>query len=242
MPNVLVEIQELTKKFNGVTAVDRLCFSIHQGEILGLLGPNGAGKTTTIHMLLDIVTPSSGQILFEGLDLRQNREKIVRQMNFASSHVAMPYSLTVEENLQIFARLYEISHRQNRIERVLSELEMTSLRSKLTRTLSSGQMTRLSLAKAFITQPKLLLLDEPTASLDPDIADKVRALVKKYQQQFGCTVLYTSHNMREMKQMSDRIIFLQRGRIVASGTERQIVTRFGRQSLEEVFLAVARNA
>ena len=241
MTNVLVEVQELTKEFNGVTAVDKLCFSIHQGEILGLLGPNGAGKTTTIHMLLDIVTPSSGQIRFEGLNLRQNREKIVRQMNFASSHVAMPYSLTVEENLQIFARLYEVPNQQNRIERVLSELDMTSLRSKLTRTLSSGQMTRLSLAKAFLTQPKLLLLDEPTASLDPDIADKVRALVKQYQQQFGCTVLYTSHNMREMKQMSDRIIFLQRGRIVASGTERQIVTRFGRQSLEEVFLAVARN-
>mgnify|MGYP001326570354 FL=1 len=148
--------------------------------------------------------------------------------------------MTVEENLQIFARLYELPHRQERIEQVIDELDMASLRAKLTRTLSSGQMTRLSLAKAFLTQPKLLLLDEPTASLDPDSADKTRALVRKYQRHFGCTILYTSHNMREMEEMSDRIIFLQRGKVVASGTTQEIISQFGRRDLEDVFLTVAR--
>ena len=238
--NSLVEVRELTKTFNGVTAVDCISFDIYEGEILGLLGPNGAGKTTTIHMLLDLVTPTSGQILIGGLDLRHHREEILRQINFASSHIAMPYSLTVEENLQIFGRLYEVPHRQERIEQVLKELDMASLRSKLTRTLSTGQMTRLSLAKAFLTRPKLLLLDEPTASLDPDIADKARTLVREYQRRFGCTVLYTSHNMREMEQMSDRIIFLQRGKIVASGTAQEITAQFGQRDLEDVFLTVAR--
>jgi ABC-2 type transport system ATP-binding protein len=238
--NSLVEVRELTKTFNGVTAVDCISFDIYEGEILGLLGPNGAGKTTTIHMLLDLVTPTSGKILIGGLDLRHHREEILQQINFASSHIAMPYSLTVEENLQIFGRLYEVPRRQERIEQVLEELDITSLRSKLARTLSTGQMTRLSLAKAFLTQPKLLLLDEPTASLDPDIADKTRTLVRTYQQRFGCTVLYTSHNMREMEQMSDRIIFLQRGKIVASGTAQEIITHFGRRDLEDVFLTVAR--
>ncbi len=238
--NSLVEVRELTKTFNGVTAVDRISFDIYEGEILGLLGPNGAGKTTTIHMLLDLVTPTSGQILIGGRDLRHHREEILRQINFASSHIAMPYSLTVEENLQIFGRLYEVPRRQERIEQVLDELDMASLRSKLARTLSTGQMTRLSLAKAFLTQPRLLLLDEPTASLDPDIADKTRTLVHKYQRHFGCTVLYTSHNMREMEQMSDRIIFLQRGKIVASGTAQEITAKFGQRDLEDVFLTVAR--
>lgn len=236
----LVEVRELTKTFNGVTAVDHISFDIYEGEILGLLGPNGAGKTTTIHMLLDIVSPSSGKISIGGKDLRHHREEILIQINFASSHIAMPFSLTVEENLQIFGRLYEVPHRQARIEQVLEKLEMTSLRSKLTRTLSSGQMTRLSLAKAFLTQPRLLLLDEPTASLDPDIADKTRTLVREYQRRFGCTVLYTSHNMKEMEQMSDRIIFLQHGKIVASGTARDITAQFGQRDLEDVFLTVAR--
>jgi|TARA_B100001971_G_C18261184_1_gene587019 ABC-2 type transport system ATP-binding protein len=240
LAKTIVRVRELTKRFNGLTAVDRISFDIYEGEIIGLLGPNGAGKTTTIHMLLDIVTPNSGQILIDGRNLSQYREEILRQINFASSHIAMPYSLTVEENLQIFARLYELPHRQERIEQVIDELDMASLRAKLTRTLSSGQMTRLSLAKAFLTQPKLLLLDEPTASLDPDSADKTRALVRKYQRHFGCTILYTSHNMREMEEMSDRIIFLQRGKVVASGTTQEIISQFGRRDLEDVFLTVAR--
>jgi len=237
----LVEVRELTKTFNGLTAVDHISFDIYEGEILGLLGPNGAGKTTTIHMLLDIVSPSSGNVLFGGKNLRHHREEILRQINFASSHIAMPFSLTVEENLEIFGRLYEVPHRKTRIEQVLEELEMTSLRSKLARTLSSGQMTRLSLAKAFLTQPRLLLLDEPTASLDPDIADKTRTLVREYQRRFACTILYTSHNMKEMEHMSDRIIFLNRGKIVATGTAQEITAKFGQRDLEDVFLTVARN-
>ncbi len=241
MSDVFVEVRKLTKQFAGLTVVDHISFDIYQGEILGLLGPNGAGKTTTIHMLLDLITPTSGEIRIGGRNFQQHREEILRETNFASSHIAMPFSLTVEENLQIFARLYEVPDRDKRIDQVITELDMASLRSKLARTLSSGQMTRLSLAKAFLTQPRLLLLDEPTASLDPDIADKTRTLVHEYQRRFGCTVLYTSHNMKEMEQMSDRIIFLQRGKIVASGTAEDIKTQFGHRDLEDVFLAVARN-
>lgn len=242
MTTPLVEIKSLTKTFNGAMAVDNISFNIYEGEILGLLGPNGAGKTTTIHMLLDVITPTSGTILFSGKSLQSHREEILRRVNFASSQIAMPYSLTIQENLEIFARLYEIDNWRTRIEQVMNELEITPLRAKLTRTLSSGQMTRLSLAKAFLTQPKLLLLDEPTASLDPDIADKTRTLVQRYQRQLGCTILYTSHNMKEMEQMSTRIIFLQRGNIIATGTANEISQQFSQKNLEDVFLKVARHS
>jgi ABC-2 type transport system ATP-binding protein len=237
----VLSAQHLTKRFGAFTAVDDISFEIRPGEILGLLGPNGAGKTTTIQMLLGLVTPTAGSIHVFGLDLATHREEILEQVNFSSTYISMPYSLTVEENLWVVARLYGLTQVQRRIDEMVKKLEMEEFRSKITRKLSSGQMTRLTLAKAFLTQPKILFLDEPTASLDPDIAHKIRHLLKEEQRASGLSILYTSHNMREMEEMSDRIIFLQRGKIVAEGTAREIIGRFGQEDLEEVFLKLARN-
>jgi len=242
MATPVLQVTNLTKHFKEFVAVNDLSFSIKPGEILGLLGPNGAGKTTTIHMLLGLITPTSGSIRIFGLDLAKERERILQQVNFSSTYIAMPMALTVEENLWVVARLYGLSHIARRVDDVVKKLEMEEFRHKVTRKLSSGQMTRLTLAKAFLTEPKILFLDEPTASLDPDIAHKIRALLKEERRSAGLSILYTSHNMREMEEMSDRIIFLQRGKIVAEGTAREIVSRFGEADLEEVFLKIARES
>jgi ABC-2 type transport system ATP-binding protein len=236
----VVEVNNLTKRFGEFTAVNGISFQIRPGEILGLLGPNGAGKTTTIQMLLGLVTPTSGSIRMFGRDLATHREEILQQVNFSSTYISMPYALTVEENLKVVGGLYGLTAVRQRIDDIVKKLEMEDIRHKLTRKLSSGQMTRLTLAKAFLTEPKILFLDEPTASLDPDIAHKIRALLKEERRSSGVSMLYTSHNMREMEEMSDRIIFLQRGAIVAEGTAQQIITRFGQADLEEVFLKLAR--
>jgi len=240
MSTPVLQVTNLSKRFGDFTAVDDISFAIKPGEILGLLGPNGAGKTTTIHMLLGLITPTSGSICMFGLDLATQREQILQQVNFSSTYISLPLALTVEENLRVVARLYGMSEISRRVDEVVKKLEMKEFRHKVTRKLSSGQMTRLTLAKAFLTEPKILFLDEPTASLDPDIAHKIRALLKEEQRSAGLSILYTSHNMREMEEMSDRIIFLQRGKIVAEGTAQEIVTRFGEADLEEVFLKIAR--
>ena len=237
----IVQVHHLTKRFGGFTAVDDVSFEIRKGEILGLLGPNGAGKTTTIQMLLGLITPTSGTVEMFGLPFDRHREEILGQVNFSSTYVSMPQALTVEENLRIVARLYGMDRIAARVDDVVKRFEMEEFRTKVTRKLSTGQTTRLSLAKAFLTDPQVLFLDEPTASLDPDIADKTRSLIKEIRRTAGLTVLYTSHNMREMEEMSDRIIFLQRGRIVAEGTAEAIKARYGETDLEEVFLKLARD-
>lgn len=242
MTSPVLKVSQLTKRFGNFTAVDEVSFEIRPGEILGLLGPNGAGKTTTIQMLLGVVTPTSGSIEAFGLDLSTHREAVLQQVNFSSTYIAMPQSLTVEENLWVVARLYGLSDIARRVDDVVKKLEMDEFRQKVTRKLSSGQMTRLTLAKAFLTEPRLLFLDEPTASLDPDIAYKIRSLLKEERRSSGLSILYTSHNMREMEEMSDRIIFLQHGKIVAEGTAQEIVARFGQTDLEEVFLKLARES
>jgi ABC-2 type transport system ATP-binding protein len=240
MAKGVVVVQNLTKRFGSFTAVDGISFEIQDGEILGLLGPNGAGKTTTIHMLLGVITPTSGAIEVFGLPFERHREAILNQVNFSSTYVALPQALTVEENLWVVGKLYGLERIGTRIDHIIKRLEMEEFRTKLTRKLSSGQMTRLSLAKAFLTEPKVLFLDEPTGSLDPDIAAKTRALILEMRHRSGMSVLYTSHNMREMEEMSDRIIFLSRGRIIAEGTAMAIKARFGETDLEEVFLKLAR--
>ena len=236
----VVQVSQLTKRFGDFTAVDNISFEVRPGEILGLLGPNGAGKTTTIQMLLNVVTPTAGAIRMFGLDLQTHSEDILRQVNFSSTYISLPYALTVEENLTVVAKLYGMDNVARRVNDIVKKLEMEEFRTKVTRKLSSGQLSRLTLAKAFLTEPKVLFLDEPTASLDPDIAHKIRSLLKEFRRSNGLSMLYTSHNMREMEEMSDRIIFLQRGRIVAQGTAQEIVTRFGQSDLEEVFLKLAR--
>lgn len=242
MSSPVLQATNLSKRFGGFTAVDGISFSIGPGEILGLLGPNGAGKTTTIQMLLGLVTPTTGSIQIFGLDLSTHRERILQQVNFSSTYISLPQALTVEENLWVVARLYGLTDIPRRVNGIVKKLEMEEFRTKVTRKLSSGQMTRLTLAKAFLTEPKILFLDEPTASLDPDIAEKIREFLKEERRSSGLSILYTSHNMREMEEMSDRIIFLQRGKIVAEGTAQQIVTRFGQADLEEVFLKLARDS
>ncbi len=240
MTTPVLRVSHLRKQFGDFTAVEDVSFSIQPGEILGLLGPNGAGKTTTIHMLLGLITPTAGAIEMFGMELAAHRQQILQQVNFSSTYISMPMALTVEENLWVVGRLYGLSDIHRRVDDIVKKLEMEEFRHKVTRKLSSGQMTRLTLAKALLTEPKILFLDEPTASLDPDIAHKIRALLQEERRSVGLSILYTSHNMREMEEMSDRIIFLQRGRIVAEGTARAIIARFGQADLEEVFLKLAR--
>jgi len=236
----VVEVNGLTKVFKSFKAVDNVSFDIYPGEILGLLGPNGAGKTTIIHMLLGLTTPASGDINVFGFDLKKNREKILQDVNFSSSYVSMPNSLTVKENLKVFARLYKVKKKEKRISELLKIFEIEAIEDKLVRHISSGHQTRLNLAKALINNPKILFLDEPTASLDPDIADKTRSLLKSIKKNRNLSILYTSHNMKEMEEMSDRIIFLHKGRIIAEGRPEEIIRDFRRKNLEEVFLKVAR--
>ncbi len=236
----VVRVEGLTKVFKSLKAVDSVSFRIFPGEILGLLGPNGAGKTTIIHMLLGLTTPTSGSIQVFGLDLKKHRKEIVQDVNFSSSYVSMPNSLTVKESLKVFARLYKTEKREKRIQELLAAFEIAGIKDKLVRHLSSGQQTRLNLAKALINDPKVLFLDEPTASLDPDIADKTRNLLRSIKKDRNISILYTSHNMKEMEQMSDRIIFLHKGQIIAEGQPGEVIRSFGRSNLEEVFLKVAR--
>jgi ABC-2 type transport system ATP-binding protein len=238
--DVVVQVEALSKCFGKVTAVDQVTFEIFAGEIVGLLGPNGAGKTTILQMLLGTLLPSSGAISILGRDLSLHRPEILHEVNFSSSYVSMPTSLTVRENLMVFARLYGLRTPQTRVDEVMRLFEIEPLRDTLGRALSSGQLTRMCLAKAFLNNPRVLFLDEPTASLDPDIADKTRRLLLRTRSERGVTIFYTSHNMQEMEELCDRIIFLHRGRIIAMDTPKAVMERFGRTNLEQLFLMVAR--
>lgn len=238
--NTVVEVKGLTKHFGRITAVDDLTFDINKGEIVGLLGPNGAGKTTTLHMLLDLITPSSGDIKIFGCNIKDCRPETLARLNFSSSYVSLPYSLTVRENLKVFAGIYDIKNAKKKIEEVIDIFDIGDIRNEPTRRLSSGQITRVSLAKSLLNDPDVLFLDEPTASLDPEIADKTRRLLRRYTEERGMSILYTSHNMQEIEELCDRLIFLSKGRILATGKPREIIERFEGKTLEEVFLKIAR--
>lgn len=224
MKKILIDVRELTKvypseKKNGspFVAVDRVSFQLHQGEILGLLGPNGAGKSTTIQMLMGTLTPTSGVLQYQGKDLSTHRSQIMESVTFASTYVKMPWRLTVMENLRIYSLLYGVDHQifEKRAEKFLSFFGVWDQRFKSVGQLSAGQITRIMLAKAFIPYPKIVLLDEPTASLDPDMAHQVRKFIKQQQSEYRLSIIYTSHNMDEVSDVCDRVIFLQNGRIVA---------------------------
>jgi ABC-2 type transport system ATP-binding protein len=242
---MLLEVEHLTKAFDGFRAVDDVSFSIHTGEIVGLLGPNGAGKTTTIHMILGLITPTTGSIRIFGKPFTSHREEILQQTNFTSPYVAFPFRLTVMENLNVFARMYNLPDRQRKITELLQCFEIEHLKDKPIARLSSGENTRVGLCKALMNDPKLLLLDEPTAYLDPDIAWQVKQVLLRIQREIGTAILYTSHNMAEVEQMCSRILFLNHGRVIASGSPIQItraILKEQRQepALEEVFLRVTR--
>jgi ABC-2 type transport system ATP-binding protein len=238
----IIEVRGLTKCFGDVCAVKDISFELRRGEILGILGPNGAGKTTTMHMLLGLTTPSSGDIKIFGLNPEKNREEILGRINFSSSYVSLPYSLTVRENLLVFARLYGVKNKKAKIDELMRLFEIENIKNELIRKLSSGQITRVSLAKSLLNDPEILLLDEPTASLDPDIADKTRRLLSDRKDRDNISILYTSHNMKEMEDLCDRLIFLDHGRIITSGAPKDIIKDFGGENLEEVFLKIARKS
>ncbi len=236
----VIETKGLVKDFGGFRAVDHLDLSIQEGKITGLLGPNGAGKTTTIQMILDLITPTSGEITIFGLNMRHNREEILKQVNFSSPYVALPQSLKVIENLRTFARLYGVKDIEGRIEELADFFEIRDLLKKMTSDLSTGQLTRVNLTKAFLNNPKLLLLDEATASLDPYIADKTRKVLKRVQKERGVSILYTSHNMEEIEEICDDVIFISRGKIRDRGTPAELVAKYGHEDLNEVFLEIAK--
>lgn len=214
----IVEVVHLTKRFGGFTAVDDISFSIGEGEIVGFLGRNGAGKTTTISMLMGLLTPTSGTITIFGKDLQKHREEILSQVNYSSSYINFPGRLTVYENLNIFSFLYDITARKHRIEEVVDLFRLTKLRDTPYLLLSAGQQTRVHLAKAMLNKPKILFLDEPTAALDPETADMVRKLILKLQKDQNISVLFTSHNMAEVEEVCDRVVFIDRGKILAEDT------------------------
>ena len=236
----IVEIKNLIKKFDKFIAVDDVSFEIGEGETVGLLGPNGAGKTTTIQMLLDLITPTSGSVKVFGKDISRHRTEILGQINFSSPYVALPGNLKVWENLSVFAGLYGVKNSKQKIDELANIFDIKELLPKMTSNLSTGQMTRLNLAKAMLNDPKLLVLDEPTSSLDPDIADRYRKLLKKIQKEKMLTILYTSHNMLEIEEICDRVIFLNKGKITDNGTPEEIIKKYGRKDLNDVFLAIAR--
>ena len=240
MSDPIVSVTGLTKDFKTLRAVNEVSFEVRQGEILGLLGPNGAGKTTIIHMLLGLTTPNAGEIRIFGLDLEAHRQEILQQVNFSSTYTEMPYSLTIRESLRVFARLYNVPDREEKIRSLLQTFGLLDIKTKKVRNLSTGLRTRLNLCKALINDPRLLLLDEPTASLDPDIADKTRRFLRKIMTERELSILYTSHNMKEMEEICDRIVFLHKGRILAEGTPDEVVRFFRGKNLEDAFLKVAR--
>lgn len=241
MSETAIRVSRLTKRFGDVTAVNDLTFDVSRGENVGLLGPNGAGKTTTIQMILGLTTPTTGEIAVLGLDVRKHRREILRRVNFSSAYISLPTNLTAWENLNVFGRLYGVRNLRRRIDELLELFEIPQVKKRVTGALSSGQLTRLNLCKSFLNDPEVLFLDEPTASLDPDIAAKVRAVLTRLQEERNLTMVYTSHNMNEIETMCDRVLFLSRGSVVAQGAPREVLERARTKSLEEVFITIARD-
>lgn len=236
----LIVVDGLTKRYKDVTALKDLSFRVRRGEIFGLLGPNGAGKTTALHVIMGILTPTVGRVEVFGLSPFKDREQLAHRVNFSSAYVQMPFNLTAQQNLDIFARLYSVPSRQNKINSLLESFKLTHKANSRTGSLSSGEQTRLNLCKALLNDPQLLFLDEPTASLDPDIADLVRRTLQEFQKRNGLTIVYTSHNMAEVEALCDRVLFLHRGKGMTEGTPKEVADRFEKDSLEKVFIHLAR--
>lgn len=239
-PLPVLSVDNLCKTYGQTVAVDGISFAVERNEVVGLLGPNGAGKTTTINMVLGVLEPTRGKILIEGVDLLRNRSRALSCTNFAAVYAPLPGNLTVAENLSFFGRLYCVRNLKERIEELLEEFELTRFRDTKSGVLSSGEQTRVGLAKAMINRPQLLLLDEPTASLDPATARDVRALIKSCTAQGTGGVLWTSHNMYEVEEVCDRVLFLSKGKILLDGDPKSLPREHGLKSLEELFIAVAR--
>jgi len=237
-----VEVNKLSKKFNKTEAVKNVTFVIEKNKTLGLLGPNGCGKTTSIGMMLGLIRPTSGNILIDSKDINKSeKNSLLKLMNFASPYIELPKKLTVKQNLEVYGRLYGVKNLNDRIGEISEDLNLNSYLNKKTGELSSGQKNRVSLGKALINKPKLLFLDEPTASLDPDIGDFVRNYIEQYKKKNELTILLASHNMAEVERLCDTVIMMKDGKIVDKGTCKELIGKHGRNNLEDTFLKIARS-
>ena len=237
----LVEVKDLKKSYDLKEAVRGISFQIKDNEILGLLGPNGSGKTTTIGMMLGLLKPSNGEIIIDGKKIEDNRIEILKKINFISPYIELPKKLTVKQNLIVYGKLYSVPDIKKRIEYLSEKLRLEDLLNRITGELSSGQKNRVSLAKALINNPKVLLLDEPTASLDPEIGDFVRTFLENYKKEKKISILLASHNMNEVTRLCKSILMMKDGIIIDSGSPEELINKHGRQNLEEVFLKLSRN-
>lgn len=237
-----IEVKNLTKKFKNFTAVNNINFALEKNKTLGLLGPNGCGKTTSIGMILGLITPTDGEVLIDNQNIdNSDRNDLLSKMNFASPYIELPKKLTVIQNLEVYGRLYGVKNLKERIEEISEELNLNDFLYKKTGELSSGQKNRVSLAKSLINKPEVLLLDEPTASLDPDIGDFVRNYIEVYKTKNEITILLASHNMKEVERLCDSVIMMKEGQIVDRGTCKDLISRHGRDNLEDTFLKIARS-
>ena len=238
--NTLVNVNNLSKNFSSFEAVKEISFSINESEILGLLGPNGCGKTTTIGMMLGLLKPTSGEVIINGLNVEKNRINLLKKMNFISPYIELPKKLTVKENLMVYGKLYSVHDINNRIDYLTETLRLGEFINKKTGELSSGQKNRVSLAKAVVNDPDILLLDEPTASLDPETGDFVRTFIEKISSEKKMSILLASHNMNEVKRLCKSILMMKDGKIIDRGSPSEIINKHGKKNLEEVFLKLNR--
>ncbi len=234
-------VDNLTKRFGEVTAVDSIGFSVAEGSITALLGGNGAGKTTTLSILLGLLLPTSGSVTVFGEDMLRHRYRVLPRMNFSSPYMDLPKRLSVAENLTVYAHLYGLDQTRERVAKIARDMEISAFLERSTGTLSAGQKTRVALAKALLNEPRLLLVDEPTASLDPDTSDWVRGYLEGYRKRTGATIMLASHNMAEVERLCDHVVMLHEGKIVDRGSPSDLIARYGRHTLEEVFLDIARH-
>ena len=233
-------VDGLTKQFKNILAVNNISFKIGKGKIIGLLGPNGCGKSTTIGMMLGLIKPSSGTVIINGQNIEQNRTDLLEKMNFISPYVELPKKLTVEENLKVYGRLYGVKNLKDKISDLMEKLNLLDFKSRKTGELSSGQKNRVSLAKALINDPEILFLDEPTASLDPDVSDYIRGFIEDYASNKGATILLASHNMNEVERLCYEVLMMKNGEIIDKGKCDDLINKHGRKNLEEVFLKLVR--
>ena len=236
-----IEVINLSKSYKSKQAVNNISFKINENEIVGLLGPNGCGKTTTIGMMLGLLKPTSGKVLINGMDIEKNKISLLHKMNFISPYIELPKKLTVRQNLIVYGKLYNVHNLNDQIEYLSNKLRLNKLLDDVTGELSSGQKNRVSLAKALINNPTVLLLDEPTASLDPETGDFVRTFLENYKKENKISVLLASHNMDEVKRLCSSVLMMKGGVIVDSGTHDYLIRKLGRKNLEEVFLELVRN-
>ena len=235
-----LQIDSLSKSYNGVEAVDNISFVIKKNEIIGLLGPNGCGKTTTIGMILGLLKPSKGRVLIDNQDIEKNRINVLKKINFISPYIELPKKLTVKQNLYIYGKLYDVDNLKEKIDHLCEKLRLNEILYSITGELSSGQKNRVSLAKAIINDPILLLLDEPTASLDPETGDFVREFLENFQKERRGSILLASHNMTEVERLCSSVLMMKKGSIIDSGKPEELILKHGRKNLEEVFLKLTR--